>query len=250
MQKTNIVKLALAILSSAGIDATFAGGLSGPQENLLQDSGSWEQVYVEGSLGVLDPSIAKALIWLEGQSRTDNNFTNEYQGLARVGLGYSVTDHATIWGGYTYLPTDNITAATPDAKFKDQQDAFSAFRYVIPISFGTLSFRTMFEANFLPYNNNEVRYRPRQMVKFMHPMEFEPRLNVIGWDEFFLRANTTTTGGQSGFDQNRAFAGLGWTFNKNFRAEGGYMNQYLEGYNYNATAVMHHLVMASLFVNF
>jgi hypothetical protein len=250
MQNTKIVKLALAILNAASMEATFAGGPSGPQENLLQDSGSWEQVYVESNLGVVDPSLAKARIWMEAQSRTDNNFTNEYQGLARVGLGYSVTDRATIWGGYTYLPTDNITAATPHAKFKGQQDAFSAFRYVIPTSFGTLSFRTMFEANFLPYNNNEVRYRPRQMVKYMHPMEFEPRLSVIGWDEFFLRANTTTTGGQSGFDQNRAFAGLGWTFNKNFRAEGGYMNQYLEGYNYNATAVMHHLVMASLFVNF
>ena len=250
MQNTKIVKLALAILNAASMEATFAGGPSGPKENLLQDSGSWEQVYVEGSLGVVDPSLAKARIWLEAQSRTDNNFTNEYQGLARVGLGYSVTDRATIWGGYTYLPTDNITAATPHAKFKGQQDAFSAFRYVIPTSFGTLSFRTMFEANFLPYNNNEVKYRPRQMVKFMHPMKFEPRLSVIGWDEFFLRANTTTTGGQSGFDQNRAFVGLGWTFNKNFRAEGGYMNQYLEGYNYNATAVMHHLVMASLFVNF
>ena len=89
-----------------------------------------------------------------------------------------------------------------------------------------------------------------QMVKFMHPMEFEPRLSLISWDEFFLRANTTPTGGQSGFDQNRAFVGVGWTFNKNFRAEGGYLNQYLQGYNYNATAVMHHLVMASLFVNF
>ena len=180
MQNTKIVKLTLAILNAASMEATFAGGPSGPQENLLQDSGSWEQVYLEGSLGVVDPSLAKARIWLEAQSRTDNNFTNEYQGLARVGLGYSVTDRATIWGGYTYLPTDNITAATPHAKFKGQQDAFSAFRYVIPTSFGTLSFRTMFEANFLPYNNNEVRYRPRQRVKFMHPMEFEPRLSVIG----------------------------------------------------------------------
>ncbi|MDD5320790.1 MAG: DUF2490 domain-containing protein [Methylococcales bacterium] len=33
----------------------------------------------------------------------------------------------------------------------------------------------------------------------------------------------TPAGGQSGFDQNRAFAGLGWTFNKSFQAEAGYL---------------------------
>ncbi len=244
------VKIVLVVLSLIPIKVSLAGGPSGPQENIIQDSGSWEQVVVEGSLGIVDPSLDRARVWLEAQSRTDNNFTNEYQGMARAGLGYSLTDRSTIWAGYTYLPTQNITAATPDAKFKGQQDAFSAFRYVMPTKFGTFSFRTMFEANFMPYNNNAVRYRPRQMVKFMHPMEFEPRLSLISWDEFFLRANTTPTGGQSGFDQNRAFVGVGWTFNKNFRAEGGYLNQYLQGYNYNATAVMHHLVMASLFVNF
>ena len=35
----------------------------------------------------------------------------------------------------------------------------------------------------------------------MHPLEFEPRLSVITWDEFFVRANTTKAGG--GFGDSR-----------------------------------------------
>lgn len=104
MKKNKQILWVLAILSATVMQVSFAGGPSGPQENLIQDAGSWEQVVVEGSLGVVDPSLANARVWLEGQSRTDNNFTNEYQGMARAALGYSVTDRATIWG--VYLSSD------------------------------------------------------------------------------------------------------------------------------------------------
>ncbi|WP_318025873.1 DUF2490 domain-containing protein [Methylobacter tundripaludum] len=96
---------------------------------------------------------------------------------------------------------------------------------------------------------NNVRVRPRQMIRFMHPLEFEPRLSLIIWDEFFIRVNSTPAGVQFGFDQNRAFAGLGWTFNKNFRVESGYLNQYLDDATHTNN-IMHHLIMGALFINF
>ncbi len=98
-------------------------------------------------------------------------------------------------------------------------------------------------------NGDQVRVSPRQMIRFMHPLEFELRLSLIIWDEFFIRANSTPAGGQSGFDKNRAFAGLGWTFNKSFRAEDGYLNQYLDD-NTHTNNTMHHLIMGSIFINF
>jgi len=107
----------------------------------------------------------------------------------------------------------------------------------------------MVENNFLPGNGNDVRVRPRQMIRLLHPLEFEPRLSLIAWDEFFIRANSMRAGGQSGFDQNRAFAGIGWTFNKNFRTEAGYLNQYLDDATHTNNT-MHHLIMSSLFINF
>lgn len=210
--------------------------------NLVEDDGSWLQMVGEGSLKILDPKLEKTRIWLEGQSRYDGDFSHWYQGMARVAIGYSLSDRATVWAGYTWLPTENIGKS-----FVSQQDVWPGFRYVLPTSLGTFSFRTLIESNFLQDDN--VRVRPRQMIRFMHPMGFEPRLNLIAWDEFFVRLNSTPYGGQSGFDQNRAFAGLGWTFNKNVRTELGYLNQYLDDASHTNNT-MHNLVMGSVFINF
>jgi hypothetical protein len=211
-------------------------------DDLFQDAGSWLQVVGESSLKVVDPSLEKGRIWLEGQSRFDQDWNHWYQGMVRTAVGYSLSDKATIWAGYTWLPTQNVGKS-----YVSQQDVWPAFRYVMPTSLGTLSFRTMFESNFL--HGSDVRFRPRQMIRFMHPLEAEPRLSLIAWDEFFIRLNSTPYGGQAGFDQNRAFAGLGWSFNKNFRAELGYMNQYLDDATHNNNT-LRHLIMGSMFINF
>lgn len=212
--------------------------------DLFQDAGSWLQVVGEGSLKKVDPALEKTRVWVEGQSRFDKDWNHWYQGMARTAVGYSISDRATIWAGYTFLPTQNV-----GKPYKAQQDVWPAFRYVLPTSLGTITFRTMIETNFLPGNANQVRVRPRQMVKFTHPLQFEPRLSLIAWDEFFVRANTTKASGDSGFDQNRAFAGLGWSFTKNLRTEAGYLNQYLDN-NSHSNNTMHHLIMGSLFMNF
>lgn len=239
--KTNAVITNLILLAFTMI----AGNPAAANDDLLQDAGSWMQVVGEGSLGFVDPKLEKGRIWLEGQSRFDDDWGHWYQGMVRAAVGYSLSDRATIWAGYTWLPTQNIGKA-----YNSQQDVWPAFRYILPTGYGTFMFRTMVEANFLRGNGDDVRIRPRQMVRFMHPFEFEPRLNLVLWDEFFVKANATPSGGKSGFDQNRAFAGMGWTFNKNFRFEAGYLNQYLENPAHSGTNTMHHLIMGSLFINF
>lgn len=213
-------------------------------DDLLQDAGSWLQVVGEGSLKIVDPSLEKGRIWLEGQSRWDDNLNHWYQGVVRAALGYSLSDRATIWAGYEWVPTQNV-----GKPYKSQQDVWPAFRYNLPTHFGTVTFRTMIETSFIPGNGNDVRVRPRQMIRFMHPLEYEPRLSIIIWDEVFVRTNTTRAGGQSGFDQNRAFAGLGWTFNNSFRTEVGYLNQYLDDATHTNN-IMQHLILGSLFINF
>jgi hypothetical protein len=213
---------------------------------LAEDTGAWVQGVAEGSLKIIDPSLEKGRVWLEGQSRFDGDWSKWYQGMVRTAVGYSLSDRATIWAGYTWLPTHNI-----GKPYVSQQDLWPAFRYVLPTDFGTVTFRTMWESNF--GQGDQVRERPRQMIKFMHPFDFEKRLSFITWDEAFYRVNTTNWGGKSGFDQNRAFAGLGWSFNSNVRTEVGYMNQYLDMVSASTgktSLTMHHLAMASVFVSF
>ncbi len=245
MKKTNKIKTlaaATAMLSAISFSSSTMAAAAVVADDLLQDAGSWAQAVGEGSLKVIDPSLEKARVWVEGQTRFDNNWNNWYQGMARAAIGYSLSDRATIWAGYTWLPTHNV-----GKNYVSQQDVWPAFRYVLPTDFGSFTFRTMIESNFI--KGNEVRVRPRQMVKFTHPLEFEPRLSLVTWDEFFIRTNSTQYGGKSGFDQNRAFAGLGWTFNKNIRTEAGYLNQYLDDATHTNNT-MHHMIMGSLFFNF
>ena len=116
------------ILSSVSMASTAVAA-----DDLLQDAGSWMQVVGEGSLKVLDPSLEKGRIWLEGQSRFDDNWNHWYQGMVRTAVGYSLSDRATIWAGYTWLPTQNVGKS-----YVSQQDVWPAFRYVLPTSIGTL----------------------------------------------------------------------------------------------------------------
>jgi hypothetical protein len=238
-----VTKKSLYLCSVLALSATATAV---PAAELAEDTGAWLQAVAEGSMEFIDPSLKNGRVWLEGQSRFDGNWNHWYQGMVRTAVGYSLSDRATIWAGYTWLPTQNI-----GKPYYSQQDVWPAFRYVLPTDVGTFTFRTMWETNFVV--GNQVRERPRQMIKFMHPMEFEPRLSLIAWDEAFYRVNTTTWGGKSGFDQNRAFAGIGWTFNKNVRTELGYMNQYLDSVSATTgktSLTMHHLGMASVFINF
>ena len=75
-KKMKIAGMTVTILISAGMTPT-----SVVADDLLQDAGSWLQVVGEGSLKSVDPSLEKGRIWLEGQSRWDNNWNNWYQGL-------------------------------------------------------------------------------------------------------------------------------------------------------------------------
>jgi hypothetical protein len=203
--------------------------------------GSWAQIVAEGDLGFVDPGLKDARLWLEGQSRWNEDWQHWYQGMARAALGYSLSDRATVWLGYTFLPTQ-----LQGKPYTAQQDLWPAFRYMLPTEYGTFMFRTMFETNFI--RGDDPRFRPRQMIRFMHPFEFEPRLSLVAWDEFFVRINSTQWGGQAGFDQNRVFLGLGWSFTPGARAELGYMNQYVEDRR-QINEVDTNLIMGSLFIN-
>lgn len=203
--------------------------------------GSWAQAVGEGNLGFVDPGLQDVRVWLEGQMRWNEDWRHWYQGMARLAMGYSLSDRATVWLGYTYLPTQ-----VQGRPYVAQQDVWPAFRYLLPTEFGTFMFRTMFEANFL--RGDDPRYRPRQMIRLLHPFEFEPRLSLVVWDEFFIRVNSTHWGGQAGFDQNRVFLGFGWSFTPGVRTELGYLNQYVEDAKH-VNETDNNLIMGSLFVS-
>jgi hypothetical protein len=230
------------VLIAVTLTLFFSVAKVSADQKLIQDDGSWVQVVAEGSLKSVDPELAKVRVWLEGQARFNNDFNQFYQGVARIALGYSVTDRATIWAGYTWVPTHQVGKMAVS-----QQEIMSAFRYILPTDIGTITFRTMIQGDL--FQGSDIRIRPRQLVYFRHPLEFEPRLSLIVWDEVHVRLNPTLHGGKAGFDQNRAFLGGGWTVNPNVRFELGYLNQYIDN-AIHTTSTMQHLITGSLFISF
>ncbi len=196
-----------------------------PPPGITEATGFWTQAVGEGNLSGIDENLGSVRLWVEGQGRFSNanpmSNMNWYQGMARTALGYAVTDRLTVWAGYTYLPTENYGKG-----YMGEQDAWPAVRYIFPTRFGSVMLREMVEMRFV--RGDAPGIRPRTLAKLIHPFEFEPRLGLVLWDEVFFNANNVQNNplyGLSGFNQNRAFAGLSWTFNENARMEFGYMNQ-------------------------
>ncbi|NIO04570.1 MAG: DUF2490 domain-containing protein [Proteobacteria bacterium] len=73
---------------------------------------------------------------------------------------------------------------------------------------------------------------------------------MTGYDEVFLNLNSTDWGADSGFDQNRVFAGFGWHFgpSRHIRAAIGYLNQFV--HKTSADDEINHILSINLLLNF
>ena len=101
-KKMQMTGLAVVLLGSAVMPPSPSAA------GYVDDAGSWLQAVGEGSLKSADPSLENVRLWLEGQSRWDDDWNHWYQGMIRAAVGYSLSDRATIWAGYTWLPTHNL----------------------------------------------------------------------------------------------------------------------------------------------
>ncbi len=192
--------LAVLVYASPGIAIEHRGS---PQ--ITEAAGFWTQAVAEGNLSAMDQDLSRIRLWVEGQGRFNNanpmSNMNWYQGMARTALGYAITDRLTIWAGYTYLPTQNY-----GKDYVGEQDVWPAVRYILPTGIGTLTLRQMLESRFT--RGDVPGIRSRTLIKLIHPLEFEPRLGLVLWDESFFNLNNDPKNpslGLSGFNQNRAF---------------------------------------------
>ncbi len=204
--------------------------------------GFWNQDLAQGRFGSPDSGTQPFRWWLEGQARVFDNLDRINQALARAALGYAISDKVTFWLGYSWNPT-----RIPGKPQVDEHDLFPALTYTSATEYGTFSGRSMLDVRFTN-TGPDTGYRYRQLIRFVHPFAFEPRLSLVGWDEAFLNVNSTRWGARSGLDQNRAFGGVGWQFNNNFRTELGYFNWFLN--TRPGTDTVRHMLAVNFLLNF
>ncbi|WP_348643667.1 DUF2490 domain-containing protein [Methylocystis sp. L43] len=203
--------------SLLGIFAT-----AGPAAAVDEDFRIWENVTTIAKLGSIDPSLEKWRLWLESQGRFRNDGATADQALGRAGVGYALSDKVSLWLGYAHIAT-----FPQDAKTQHENRIWQQVLLTDKATFGDMTSRTRLEQRFIQ-NVNPVEWRLRQFVRFSHPLWENAPLSLVLWDEVFVRLNSTTPSTRFGFDQNRGFAGLGYSFSEKARVEVGYMNQLIQ----------------------
>lgn len=207
-------------------------GLASPDE----DGRAWFTVNAIGSLP------AKDWHWYaEIQPRFREEASEFDQVIIRPAVFYNTSKQSSIWAGYAHVVTDPAGRSSFD-EHRVWQQFLHNFQ---PIGAVSIQSRTRLEQRFIE-NADDTGYKIRQMIRLTMPSKLHDQLTWVAYDEYFLNLNETDYGARRGFDQNRAFVGVNWTFNPSVKLEVGYLNQYINAKNTNS---MNHVVstMINLF---
>jgi hypothetical protein len=201
-----------------------------------EDSRLWQTVIAEGN-------VAKNLRWYaELQARWKDDFKNFDQAFFRPALNYAVTDKASLWLGYVYADTKTVKGHTYEDRWWQQ------FQYTSKYNDLTWLSRSRLEQRHLD-TGDKTSYRFRQQVRASWPINGKSDLSYLVWDEVFWNTNDSQWAGDSGFNQNRLFAGLMWKYTPSSRLEIGYLNQFVKSSN-SAPDQMNHVLSSFLFIGF
>ncbi len=167
--------------------------------------------------------------------------------LLRTGLNYHVNKKWVLTGGYAYIHNrrvlNGISGYIPEHRIWEQV----LFTHPLTIGHGaqarkgTLAHRFRVEQRFLlkPYVNNQqlkhkgnhyanrLRYFVRNVTP-LTPWSAKGKAPFLALqNELFVNIGDKSAVNGEFFDQNRAYVALGYRFGKQFDAEMGYMNQYI-----------------------
>lgn len=218
-----------------------------PFSNVMSETvdnfGIWGAIQGQGSFTHADIESSKWQWWMEGQTRWFDNVNDLGQSIIRPGVGYKLSDQVSVWLGYAWVRTQ------PEGQdHTDEHRILQQLSWDKPYSWGSLATRTRLEQRFLN-TGDDTGWRFRQFLKYTHPL-FTERVYLSLWDEVFVNFNDTDWGVNSGFGQNRLFAGFGVFIDakKHYRFELGYLNQFISRENQND--LMNHLISGSLFIRY
>lgn len=213
------------------------------QAATIEDFQTWGTITAIGSFAPLGEQWRNMRWWLEGQGRFGNDTSRFSQGIIRPALGYALNEHASIWLGYAWVPTEEPFAT----KRFDEHRVWQQFLWTSPTSLGTFTSRSRLEERFAT-SGSDTGLRFRQQFKLSYPLNFSPNFSLVAADEVFVNLKDANWGPISGFDQNRAFGGIGYNFTKNIKTEVGYMNQFIN--RFSKPNRMDHILSLNLYLNF
>ncbi|MCB1936996.1 MAG: DUF2490 domain-containing protein [Nitrosomonas sp.] len=219
-------------------------------DDVVDDFQFWGNITATGSFDAINPKLKW---WMEGQGRFGNDSSRFSQGIIRPGIGYALTENTSVWLGYAWIPTSRPFAAN---KAFNENRIWQQLLWSKRYSFGSITSRTRLEQRFFDFHRSGSTadghgHRFRQFLKLTVPMpSVSPNLSFVVLDEIFINMNNVDTGARAGFNQNRAFGGFAWRFNKFTVGEIGYLHQYFNRPASPRPDQQQHILAVNLFLNF
>jgi hypothetical protein len=158
--------------------------------------------------------------------------------LLRPFAGYQLTSWGSLWVGYAWTPVFFDDPAQRDARNVSEHRVFQQLLTSNTLGGWDLLTRTRLEQRVRSNGPGSAEndagmdrwaHRARAMLRASYTFGATPWMAVV-WDEAFFHLNDTNYPTRQGFDQNRAFAGVGYQASKDLRVELGYLNQYVKRY--------------------
>jgi len=178
----------------------------------------------------------KFALHTEYQWRRTDYVKNWQQGLLRVGLNYNFLPGAQLRVGYAWaetFPYGNYPINSFGKDFTEHR-AYEMVTLNNTLSRLAITHRFMLEQRWVgrytsPELDSEDRFvysnRLRYMLRLQVPLQKEG-FYVAAYDELFCGFGAEI--GENIFDQNRVGILVGYSLSKNFKLEGGYLNQIVQ----------------------
>jgi hypothetical protein len=178
---------------------------------------------------------------LDLQYRSSDNWAHKKNVMFRPGLTYLISNKHEVTLGYLLNESYTYPAAAADYSLTEHR-IWEQYIFKHKIKTVAATHRFRMEQRFIGrYNADELfSQRFRYFFRFLVPLQkeaqaFEKGIFVALQNEVFLNLQNKQELNNNFFDQNRAYAALGYRVNKKFDVEVGYMNQAVKGLSRNTS---------------
>lgn len=199
---TLLIFTALCSFSHMGLSASYA------EDHVDNDLNAWQSVVLQVPIG------ERWQLNTLSQMREKNHISDADRFLQFADINYYLDKEKHWAAGVGY-------AWTPSYPFRNENRVYEQVSFQHPLKGGQLFIRNRLEQRFIKDAAETANWN-RTLVQYSHPIADSGWYWVVS-DEAFEQLYSVHNGPKGGFDNNRAYAGLGKNVSKHVRLEGGYM---------------------------
>ena len=205
------------------------------EPNPTHDFRVWAPVYLTVPLG-------RSIIgYMEANPRFSDDASTIDQLLLRPALGYQITPTISLWQGYAW-----VTNYEPG--FSQEHRIFQQLIYARKFTGFKLFSRSRLEERWIE-DAIGTSLRARTMLRGDIPVPGLSTLSLAAYNEIFVNLNSIRQGPESGFDQNRTFAGFNYQFTPQLAMDLGYQLQIINTIRTNLINQANHILLLQIFIN-